>query len=54
MGPILFAHNENIAYVMPHVTAHAMTSCVHHMVRQELLLDVLFMQAEQYLWKLTA
>ena len=31
MGPILFARNENIAHVMPRVTAHAMTSCVHHM-----------------------
>ena len=27
MGPILFARNENIAHVMPHVTAHAVTSC---------------------------
>ena len=31
MGPILFAYNENIAHVMPCVTAHAMTSCVHCM-----------------------
>ena len=31
MGPILFAHNENIAHVMPHVTAHAVMSCTHHM-----------------------
>ena len=28
MGPILFAHNENIAHVMPCVTARAVTSCV--------------------------
>ena len=25
VGPILFMHNENIAHVMPHVTAHAVT-----------------------------
>ena len=60
MGPNLFAHNENIAHVMPHGTAHAMTSCTHHeatqasrppyvyMACQELLMDLLFMQAEQY------
>ena len=30
MGPILFARNENIAHVMPHVTAHAVMSCAHH------------------------
>ena len=29
MGPILFARNENIAHVMPHVTACAVTSCAH-------------------------
>ena len=28
MGPILFVRNENIANVMPHVTARAVTSCV--------------------------
>ena len=27
MGPILFVRNENIANVMPHVTACAGTSC---------------------------
>ena len=31
VGPNLFACNENSAYVMPHVTAHAMTSCMHRM-----------------------
>ena len=30
VGPILFARNENIAHVMPCVTAHAVTSCAHH------------------------
>ena len=29
MVPNLFVHNENSAYVMPHVTAHAVMSCVH-------------------------
>ena len=32
MGPNLFMHNENIAHVMPHGTACAMTSCAHHVV----------------------
>ena len=27
VGPILFVHNENIAHVMPHVTACEVTSC---------------------------
>ena len=30
MGSILFARNESIAHVMRHVTARAVTSCVHH------------------------
>ena len=30
MWPNLFAHNENNAYVMPHVTTCAVMSCVHH------------------------
>ena len=67
MGPNLFMHNENSAYVMPCVTAHAVTSCVHrtahtqasqllyvYMVRQKLLMDMLFVPAELYLSKLTA
>ena len=29
VGPILFVHNENIAHVMPRVTAHAVMSCMH-------------------------
>ena len=29
VGPNLFACNENIAHIMPHVTACAMTSCMH-------------------------
>ena len=33
VGPILFARNENIAHVMPRVTAHAVTSCAHRAAR---------------------
>ena len=67
MGPILFTRNENSANIMPHVTAHAVMSCTHHVVHaqasqppyvymacQELLMDIPFMQAKQYLSKLTA
>ena len=36
---------------MPHVTACAVTSCVHP---QDLLMDVPFVQAKQYLSKITA
>ena len=32
MGPNLFTHNENSAYVMPRVTACAVTSCTHRTV----------------------
>ena len=66
VGPNLLAHNENIAYVMPRGTAHAVISCVHHAVcmqasqppyvyvaHQELLMDMPFAQAEQYLSKIT-
>ena len=67
VGPNLFAHNENSAYVMPHVTACAMTSCVHrtahacrqaghpyvNMVHQKLLMDMPFAPAKLYLRKLT-
>ena len=67
MGPNLFTHNENSAYVMPHVTTHAVTSCMYHavhahkqashpyenVVHQKLLMDMPFTQAELYLIKLT-
>ena len=33
VGPILFARNENIAHVMPRVTACAVTSCMHRAAR---------------------
>ena len=60
VGPNLFACNENIAYIMPCGTAHAVMSCAHlrgahtqasrppyvYVVHQELLMDVPFMQAE--------
>ena len=32
VGPILFARNENIAHIMPCVTARAVTSCAHRTV----------------------
>ena len=67
MGPNLFVHNENTAYVMPHVTTCAVMSCVHHvaharrqascpyvnMAHQKLLMHTPFMPAELYLRKLT-
>ena len=67
IGPNLFMCNENNAYVMPHVTTCAVTSCVHHaahtcrqadcpdvnVAHQELLMHMLFMPAELYLSKLT-
>ena len=37
VGPNLFVCNENQAYIMPHVTAHAVMSCTHctvHVCRQ--------------------
>ena len=59
MGPILFARNENIAHVMPHVTTCAVTSYMHrvtctqashplyeNVMCQELYLDVPFAQAK--------
>ena len=68
MGPNLFMHNENHAYIMPHVTARAVTSCVYHVAHawrqaghpyvnvacQKLLMDMPFVPAELYLRKLTA
>ena len=67
VGPNLFAHNENHAYVMPRVTTHAVMSCTLHVVyacrqagrpyvnvvHQKLLMDMPFMPAKQYLSKLT-
>ena len=67
VGPNLFAHNENSAYIMPCVTTHAVTSCMHHtvharrqagqpyvnMVHQKILMDMPFTPAKLYLRKLT-
>ena len=67
VGPKLFACNENHAYIMPCVTACAVTSCAHrtvhahrqashpyvNMVYQKLLKDMPFMPAEHYLSKIT-
>ena len=68
MGPNLFMCIENSAYIMPHVTACAVTSCMYHvayacrqagcpyvnMACQELLVDMLFAPAKLYLRKVTA
>ena len=68
VGPNLFARNENSVNVMPHVTAHAVTSCAHHVVHthrqadhpyvnvmlQKLLMDMPFVPAKLYVTKLTA
>ena len=68
MGPNLFVHNENNAYIMPCVTACTVTSCTHcaahahrqaghpyvNMAHQKLLMHMLFAAAELYLSKLTA
>ena len=68
VGPNLFVCNENSAYIMPHVTAHAVMSCAHcaahacrqaghpyvNVAHQELLTDLLFVPAKLYLIKLTA
>ena len=67
VGPNLFMHNENSAYAMPRVTAHAVMSCAHHAVHacrqaghpyvymacQKLLMDMPFVPAKLYLSKLT-
>ena len=52
MGPILFAHNENIAHIMPRVTARAVTSCVHHTVHacQQASCPNYMWHARIYLW----
>ena len=68
MGPNLFTCNENNAYVMPHATTCAVTSCAHrtvhtcrqaghpyvNMAHQKLLMHMLFVPAKLYLSKLTA
>ena len=68
VGPNLFAHNENSAYIMPCVTAHAVMSCMHHtghacrqasrpsinVACQKLLMDMPCAPAKRYLSKITA
>ena len=67
MGPILFARNENIAHIMPRVTACSVTSCAHrtaharqqagcpnYMWRARIYLWMCHSQAERYLSKITA
>ena len=66
VGPILFVCNENIAHIMPRVTACAVMSCAHliaraprqamcpklYMACQKLLMDMPFAQAKLYLSKI--
>ena len=68
MGHNLFTCSQNSAYIMPHVTAHAVTSCAHCVVHtcrqashpyinvacQKLLMDMPCAPAKRYLSKLTA
>ena len=52
VGPNLFVHNENSAYVMPH--AHRQASCPYeNVVCQKLLMDTPFMLAKLNLIKLS-
>ena len=52
VGPILFARNENIAHVMPRVTARAVTSCAHHMAHahRQVVHPNYMWHARNYLW----
>ena len=52
VGPILFTHNENSAYVMPHVTAHAVMSCTHRTARahRQAGHPMYMWHARNYLW----
>ena len=52
VGPILFTGNENIAHVMPRVTAHRVTSCAQcaaHARRQTGHPNYMW-RAKIYLW----
>ena len=46
VGPNLFVHNENSAYIMPCVTAHAVTSCTHMQASHPMYT----WRARNYLW----
>ena len=52
MGPNLFMHNENNAYIMPRVTAHAVTSCAHCAThaRRQAGRPMYMWHARNYLW----
>ena len=52
MRPILFTRNENIAHVMPRVTARAVTSCAHRAARarQHASHPNQMWRARNYLW----
>ena len=52
VGPNLFAHNENIAYIMPRGTAHAVMSCAHHAVHacSQAGHPMYIWHARNYLW----
>ena len=52
MGPILFARNENIAHVMPRVTARALMSCAHRVAcaHQHASHPNYMWHARNYLW----
>ena len=51
-GPILFVRNENIAHVMPRVTARAVTSCTHRAAhaRRQAGQPKYTWRARNYLW----
>ena len=46
VGPILLKRNEKIAHVMPHVTACAVTSCMHRAARARRQAD-----CPNYMWR---
>ena len=52
MGPNLFVCNENIAYIMPRGTAHAVTSCMHHAAcaRRQAGHPMYMWRTRNYLW----
>ena len=52
VGPILFMRNENIAHVMPRVTARAVKSCVHRVAhaRQQASRPNYTWHTRIYLW----
>ena len=52
VGPILFMRNENIAHVMPCVTACAVMSCAHRMAhaRRQAGRPNYMWRAVKYLW----